>query len=84
MNRINLKTLLLTLFFLTSTTSFANDDVTAITAVIQKYFDGTSNGQPELVAQAFTKSLELQYVGKKGELKRWLGTEYIANIKPVI
>ena len=82
MNRISLKILLPALLFLVSSASFANDDITQITSVIQKYFDGTSKGQPELVQQAFTKSLELQYVGKKGELKRWPGTEYIANIKP--
>ena len=82
MKIISLKMLLPIIFLFTSTTSFADDDVAAITAVIQKYFDGTSKGQPELVKQAFTKSLELQYVGKKGDLKRWLGTEYIANLKP--
>jgi hypothetical protein len=72
----------LTLFLLASNTSFANDDVADIISVIQKYFDGTSKGRPELVTQAFTNSLDLlQYVGKKGELKRWPGSEYIANIK---
>jgi len=81
MNKMSTKILLpiIALFFV-STSTFAND-VAAITNVIQKYFDGTSKGQPELVKQAFTNSLELQYVGKKGELKRWLGTEYIAKIK---
>ena len=81
MNRISLKILLPALLLLTSTATFANNEVEAITEVIQKYFDGTSKGQPELVKQAFTESLELQYVGKKGELKRWIGTDYIANIK---
>jgi hypothetical protein len=81
MNRISLKILLPVVLLLASTVSFANDDVEAITSVIQKYFDGTSKGQPELVQQVFAKSLELQYVGKKGELKRWQGTDYIANIQ---
>ena len=84
MYRICLKMLLTSSVLLNSTLLFANDDVAEITSVIQKYFDGTSKGKPELVNQAFTKSLELQYVGKKGELKRWLGSEYIANIKPGI
>jgi len=82
MKKVNFKFLLPVVLLLTSSASFANNDVAAITSVIQKYFDGTSKGQPELVKQAFTKSLELQYVGKKGQLNRWLGTEYIANIKP--
>jgi len=81
MNGTNIKFLLAAIMLVASTATFANNDVTAITAVIQKYFDGTSKGQPELVEQAFTKSLELQYVGKKGELKRWPGIEYIVNIK---
>lgn len=82
MNKMSTKILLpiIALFF-ANTSTFANDDVAAITNVIQKYFDGTSKGQPELVKQAFASSLELQYVGRKGELKRWLGNEYIANIK---
>jgi len=81
MNRKIIKTLLPALFLVSSPFSFANDDVVAISSVIQKYFDGTSKGQPELVKEAFLDSLELQYVSKNGELKRWLGTEYIANIK---
>jgi hypothetical protein len=82
MNRISLKSLLPAILLLTSTVSFANNDISAVTAVVHKYFDGTSKGQPELVKQEFTKSLELQYVDENGQLKRWLGTEYIANIKP--
>jgi hypothetical protein len=82
MNRISLKFFLPAVLLLASTASFANNDVAAVTSVVQKYFDGTSKGQPELVKQAFAESLELQYVDNKGQLKRWLGTEYIANIKP--
>jgi len=82
MNRIKFTFLVPVVLLLASTSSLANNDVAEITSVIQKYFDGTSKGQPELVKQAFAKSLELQYVDKKGQLARWLGTEYIANIKP--
>jgi len=81
MKKISFKILLPIVLLFISATSFADEDVTAITSVIQKYFDGTSKGQPELVKQAFAESLELQYVGKKGELKRWQGTDYVANIK---
>ena len=82
MKRISIKFLLSAVLLLLSCASFASDDIAAITSVIQKYFDGTAKGKPVLVEQAFTKSLELQYVGKNGELKRWIGTDYIANIKP--
>lgn len=77
-----MKTLLSLLVLLGSASSFANDERLAITSVVQKYFDGTSKGRPELVTQAFAPSLELQYVNKKGQLGRWPGTEYIARIKP--
>lgn len=50
--------------------SFASDDITAITKVVEKYFDGTSQGKPELVRQAFADSLELQSVSKNGSLRR--------------
>ncbi|WP_286828819.1 MULTISPECIES: nuclear transport factor 2 family protein [Kordiimonas] len=58
-----------------------SDDASEIAVVVQKYFDGTANGRPGLVAEAFLPSLELQFVGKDGELRRWKGTDYIANIK---
>lgn len=73
--------LLLAVIF-TSPAVQASDDVSEIQAVIQKYFDGTSQGRPELLRQAFAPSLELQHVGKEGELSRWLGTDYIARFKP--
>lgn len=69
------------ILMLISTMSFASDDITAITKVVEKYFDGTSQGKPELVRQAFADSLELQSVSKNGSLRRWLGADYIANIK---
>lgn len=59
----------------------AADDFTEISTVIQKYFDGTSKGNPELVTEAFLPSLELQYVDAEGKLGRWMGTDYIAGIE---
>lgn len=55
-----------------------------IEAVIQKYFDGTSQGKPELVKEAFMPSLEVQWLseGNKGEFRRRPGPDYINNIKP--
>ncbi len=59
----------------------ANGDLGEIQSVVQKYFDGTSQGKPELVREAFLPSLELQFVGGDGELKRWKGQDYIDGIK---
>lgn len=74
------KALLYAIVFLSST-SYASNDFADISRVVQKYFDGTSKGQPHLLPEAFTDSLELQYV-KEGKLQRWLGTDYIARFKP--
>ena len=52
-----------------------------IQSVVQKYFEGTSQGKPELVREVFFPSLELQFVGGDGELKRWKGQDYIDGIK---
>ena len=64
-----------------SSNSFANDDVTNISEVVQKYFDGTAQGKPELIKQAFLPSLELQFV-KNGEFKRMPRADYLAIFKP--
>lgn len=70
------------MIFIAPAVSHANDDRVAIQLVVQKYFDGTSQGKPELVSDAFLPSLEVQWLGDKGELKRRPGPEYIANIEP--
>lgn len=59
----------------------ASSDLGEIQAVVQKYFDGTSQGKPDLVRQAFLPTLELQYVDEGGVLKRWNGSDYIGRIK---
>ena len=77
----HLKTIFCAILIFNYTPSYASDDFAEITTVIQKYFDGTSKGKPHLLPEAFTDSLELQYV-KDGKLQRWLGTDYIARFKP--
>ena len=62
--------------------ALASDDHAAITKVLQKYFDGTAQGKPELVKEAFLPSLEVQWLGEDGQLRRRPGPEYIANIEP--
>lgn len=57
------------------------DDLGAIQTVVQKYFDGTAQGKPDLVREAFLPSLELQFVGGKGKLQRRSGADYIGGIK---
>jgi hypothetical protein len=69
------------LLLITSASLSANDDIAQISQVVQKYFDGTAQGKPELIKQAFLPSLELQFV-RDGELKRMPRAEYLAIFKP--
>ncbi len=62
--------------------AWADRDHAEIAAVVQKYFDGTSQGKPALVRDAFLPSLEVQWLGDKAELKRRPGPDYIARITP--
>lgn len=81
MKRYSMSALLLMLLLgqsLASTESRLND----IQAVVQKYLDGTANGQPELVSEAFLPSLEVQYLGDGDQLKRRAGPDYINRITP--
>lgn len=51
-----------------------------INKVLLDYIDGTANGQPERVRNAFHKNLKLYHV-KNDSLVIWNGTNYINNIK---
>jgi len=75
-----IKLLFIPVIFLISLQSAAANDHSEIQQVIQKYFDGTSQGKPELVEQAFMPSLEIQYI-RDGEFRRISGPDYIAKIK---
>ncbi|KZN31603.1 nuclear transport factor 2 family protein [Pseudoalteromonas luteoviolacea] len=57
----------------------ANDDIKQIKQVIQWYFDGTAQGNPELVEKAFLPTLELQFVSSEGKFKRWLDPNSTPN-----
>ncbi len=52
-----------------------------IREVVQKYLDGTAEGRPELVRDAFLPSLEVQYLGDGDRLMRQSGPDYIRRIE---
>ena len=83
MFKLIFKSLVLFLLILASTNMSANEDESSITIVVQKYFDGTAQGKPDLIKQAFLPSLELQFV-RDGKLVRMPKDEYIAMFKPGI
>lgn len=58
-----------------------DDKFDEISIVVQKYLDGTSQGKPKLVKEAFLPSLEIQWLGNNGELLRRKGPDYISRIE---
>jgi len=58
-----------------------SDDFTEVAATVKKYFDGTEQGKPELLREAFLPSLEIQYVTPEGTLGRLPAAEYISRFK---
>lgn len=51
-----------------------------ITKTLNKYIEGSTNGKPQLLKEAFHPDLYLYYV-KNDEIKTWSGTDYIADTK---
>lgn len=59
----------------------AQSDKEAVRKTLLDYIEGTSNGEPDRVKDAFHEDLNLYHV-KKGELVVWSGKGYTNNIKP--
>ena len=58
----------------------AQTELKKIETCLLNYIDGTANGEPDRVNQAFHKELNLYHV-KNDSLVTWNGQNYIANIK---
>ncbi len=59
----------------------ADCELGQIEATVEKYFEGTSKGKPQLVRDAFLPSLEVQYLGENDELLRRTSEDYIGRIE---
>lgn len=55
-------------------------DLEAITSTLMDYIEGTANGQPDRVTNAFHPELNL-YSISDDDVKVWFGKEYISGIK---
>ncbi|TKD65177.1 nuclear transport factor 2 family protein [Flavobacterium sp. ASW18X] len=78
-------TLILLLVFL-QYNSFAQGDtslseIEKINRTIFLYIDGTANGEPEKVKQAFHPDFNLYSVTEQDSLQVWRGEDYISKIK---
>jgi len=58
------------------------DDFDDVAATVGKYFEGTEQGRPNLLEEAFLPSLEIQYVTPEGTLGRITAADYISRFKP--
>lgn len=58
----------------------AQTELEKINRVLLDYIEGTANGQPERVRNAFHKDLKLYHI-KSDSLVIWKGTNYVNNIK---
>ncbi|CAL2080887.1 Nuclear transport factor 2 family protein [Tenacibaculum sp. 190524A02b] len=76
MKKIVLTSILLTFYCAV----IAQTELEKVKSTINDYMEGTANGMPEIVTNAFHKDLKLYHV-KNGELQVWEGKNYIKNIK---
>ena len=58
----------------------AQSEVEAINKVLYDYIDGTANGEPERLKQAFDENFNLYFVANDS-LRVWSGKQYIGNVK---
>lgn len=59
---------------------FAQTETELITRTLYDYIEGTANGQPERLRNAFHTDFNLYFVGQDS-LRIWKGKEYVGNIK---
>lgn len=57
-------------------TAEAGDPFGAISDTVQKYLDGTEKAKPDMIEEAFAPSLEVQWIGEDGALRRRGAAEY--------
>ncbi|MEM9077004.1 MAG: nuclear transport factor 2 family protein [Bacteroidota bacterium] len=61
--------------------SRAQSEMEQINKVLYDYIEGTANGEPERLRQAFDEDFNLYFV-KNDSLQIWSGKNYINNVKP--
>ena len=58
----------------------AQTELEKINKTLLDYIEGTANGEPDRVREAFHKDLNLYHI-KKDSLVTWVGKNYVNNIK---
>lgn len=58
-----------------------NSEIQSITETLMHYIEGTANGEPERLKQAFHPDFNLYSVTEEDSLRIWTGKDYISRIK---
>ncbi|MDT7831769.1 nuclear transport factor 2 family protein [Flavobacteriaceae bacterium S356] len=75
------KLMVMVILFIGLQQAQAQSDKASIRETLLNYIEGTANGEPDRVKDAFHEDLNLYHI-KKGELVVWSGKGYTNNIKP--
>jgi len=59
----------------------SKSEIDQITNTLMDYIEGTANGEPDRLIQAFHPDFNLYSVTKEDSLRIWIGQDYIGNIK---
>lgn len=62
-------------------TENAKSEIDQIQETLMKYIDGTANGEPDKLKEAFHPDFNLYSVTKEDSLRIWSGKDYIGGIK---
>lgn len=58
----------------------AQSEIEAINKVLYDYIEGTANGEPERLKEAFDENFNLYFVSKDS-LRTWSGKQYVGNVE---
>ncbi|AWX45316.1 hypothetical protein HME9304_02329 [Flagellimonas maritima] len=61
--------------------TYSQSEIENINKTLYDYIEGTANGEPDRLKNAFDKNFNLYFV-KNDSLNIWSGRKYIDNIKP--
>ena len=68
-------------FNVNAQTENAKSEIDQIQETLMKYIDGTANGEPHKLKEAFHPDFNLYSVTKEDSLRIWSGKDYIGGIK---
>ena len=74
------KQITLILLFLSVLFSYSQSEIEAINKVLYDYIEGTANGEPDRLREAFDENFNLYFV-REDSLQVWSGKKYVANVK---